>query len=83
MPLLQKVLYHISITMPDQIAPPPLILIVDDEPDFREIFGIKLRADGFRVDTAENGVEGVAEAICAALREKVPQAEGIIGKKEK
>ncbi len=41
--------------MPDQIAPPPLILIVDDEPDFREIFGIKLRADGFRVDTAENG----------------------------
>jgi CheY-like chemotaxis protein len=41
--------------MPDQVAQSPLILIVDDEPDFREIFGIKLRADGFRVDTAENG----------------------------
>lgn len=37
------------------MAGQPLILIVDDEPDFREIFGAKLGAMGFRIDTAENG----------------------------
>lgn len=37
------------------MAVQPLILVVDDEPDFCEIFGTKLRAAGFRVDTAENG----------------------------
>lgn len=31
------------------------ILIVDDEPDFREIFKTKFAAAGYRVDTAENG----------------------------
>jgi two-component system alkaline phosphatase synthesis response regulator PhoP len=40
----------------------PLILIVDDEPDFREIFGTKLGAEGFRIETAENGEEGVKKA---------------------
>lgn len=45
--------------MPDQIAQAPLILIVDDEPDFLEIFGVKLRAEGFRVETAENGEAGL------------------------
>ncbi len=37
------------------MAEQPLILVVDDEPDFREIFGAKLAAEGFRVETAENG----------------------------
>lgn len=41
--------------MPDQAIQQPLILIVDDEPDFLEIFSIKLRSDGFQVETAENG----------------------------
>lgn len=31
------------------------ILIVDDEPDFREIFSAKLGAAGYRIATAENG----------------------------
>jgi CheY-like chemotaxis protein len=44
--------------MPDQ----PLILIVDDEPAFREIFSAKLGADGFRTETAENGQIGVEKA---------------------
>ena len=39
-----------------------LILIVDDEPDFREIFSMKLLADGFRVETAENGQIGIEKA---------------------
>jgi CheY-like chemotaxis protein len=41
--------------MPDQ----PLILIVDDEAEFREIFGTKLSAAGYRTETAANGAEGV------------------------
>ena len=44
--------------MPDLTVEQPLILIVDDEPDFLEIFGTKLRAEGFRVETAENGKVG-------------------------
>ncbi len=43
--------YNNSKSMAEQ----PLILVVDDEPDFREIFGAKLTAEGFRVETAENG----------------------------
>lgn len=44
------------------MADQPLILIVDDEPDFREIFGAKLSADGYRIETAENGEIGVQKA---------------------
>ncbi len=44
--------------MPDQ----PLILLVDDEADFREIFSMKLKQAGFRVETAENGQQGVDKA---------------------
>lgn len=40
----------------------PLILVVDDEASFREIFSMKLTADGFRVETAENGEIGVVKA---------------------
>lgn len=40
----------------------PLILVVDDEEAFREIFSMKLTADGFRVETAENGEVGVQKA---------------------
>jgi len=41
--------------MPDQ----PLILVVDDEANFREIFSMKLKAAGYRVETAMNGVDAV------------------------
>jgi CheY-like chemotaxis protein len=41
--------------MPEQ----PLILIVDDDPNFREIFSMKLKAAGYRIETAENGSQGV------------------------
>jgi two-component system alkaline phosphatase synthesis response regulator PhoP len=44
------------------MAEQPLILIVDDEADFREIFSAKLTADGFRVATAENGQVGIEKA---------------------
>lgn len=44
------------------MADSPLILIVDDEPAFREIFSAKLGADGFRTETAENGQLGLEKA---------------------
>jgi CheY-like chemotaxis protein len=44
------------------MADQPLILIVDDEADLREIFSMKLRSAGFRVETAENGQQGVEKA---------------------
>ncbi|HTY40168.1 MAG TPA: response regulator [Candidatus Paceibacterota bacterium] len=40
----------------------PLILIVDDEPSFAEIFSIKLNTAGFRVEIATNGELGVRKA---------------------
>ena len=44
------------------MAEQKLILIVDDEPAFREIFSTKLSAGGFRVETAENGQIGIEKA---------------------
>lgn len=44
--------------MPEQ----PLILIVDDEQNFREIFSMKLKANGYRVETAENGAQSIEKA---------------------
>lgn len=35
----------------------PLILVVDDEESFREIFSLKLRSAGFDVDTAKDEAE--------------------------
>ncbi|MBU0652581.1 MAG: shikimate kinase [Proteobacteria bacterium] len=51
-------------------------ILAEREPLYRRLAALA-------VDTTENGVEAVAEEICAGLREKVPQAEGIFGKKEK
>ena len=38
------------------------ILIVDDEPDIRELIEYNLKKDGYQVFTPANGQEGVAEA---------------------
>jgi len=40
----------------------PLVLIVDDEADLREMFSLKLSASGYRVETAENGVIAIEKA---------------------
>ena len=40
----------------------PLILITDDEADFRDIFKTKLASLGYRIETAVNGEEGVKKA---------------------
>lgn len=40
----------------------PLLLVIDDEPDFLEIFSTKFSAEGFRVETAQSGEEGIRKA---------------------
>ena len=40
----------------------PLILVVDDEPDFLEIMTTKLRASGFDTATASNGSDAITLA---------------------
>lgn len=40
----------------------PLVLLVDDELDFLEIFSTRLRSAGFRVETAKNGEEAISRA---------------------
>ncbi len=45
------------------MANPPLILIIDDDPNFLEIFSVKLTAEGFRVETALNAEEGRTKTV--------------------
>ena len=40
----------------------PLILLVDDDPDFLEIVSLKLRASGYEVQVAHNGADGLKRA---------------------
>ena len=44
------------------MAEQKLVLIVDDEPAFREIFSARMIDDGYRVETAENGATAIAKA---------------------
>lgn len=39
-----------------------LILIIDDDPDLREIITLKLTKAGFKVEQAENGEDGITKA---------------------
>ena len=38
------------------------ILLVDDEPDILEFIGYNLKKEGFEVETAQNGLEGLKQA---------------------
>jgi CheY-like chemotaxis protein len=40
----------------------PTVLVVDDDPELREIYAAFLSEEGFRVETAENGAEGISVA---------------------
>ncbi|HYG05876.1 MAG TPA: response regulator transcription factor [Stenotrophomonas sp.] len=41
-------------------APPPRVLIIDDEPQIRRFLDISLRAQGYRVLQAQDGAEGLS-----------------------
>lgn len=40
-----------------------VILIVDDDPDFREAMSTLLEAKGYQVETASDGEEGIKKAV--------------------
>lgn len=42
--------------------PPPSVLIIEDDPDTRDLYAEGLAFEGFRVKTARNGKEGLARA---------------------
>ena len=46
------------------------ILVVDDEPDFAAIVQGNLEKEGFLVDVAYNGVEGIAKVLDVMMPEK-------------
>jgi CheY-like chemotaxis protein len=61
---------------------PPLILIVDDEPDVLTTYKTKLERSDFRVLTATNGEEGVAAAVAnhpdlILMDVKMPVMDGV------
>lgn len=58
------------------------ILIVDDEPDILEILSYNLRKEGFVVETANNGEEGLKKAVqvmpdLIILDIMMPQMDGV------
>ncbi|MGH8080875.1 MAG: response regulator [Lysobacter sp.] len=44
---------------PHSAAPPPRVLVIDDEPQIRKFLDIALRAQGYAVELAENGNGGL------------------------
>ena len=44
------------------MANPQLILVVDDDPNFIEIFSVKLSSLGYAIETAHDGAEGIEKA---------------------
>ena len=60
----------------------PGVLIVDDTPDVREMYGEYLTAHGFRVSTAPNGEMGIASATqrrpdCIVMDLSMPKVDGV------
>lgn len=58
------------------------ILIVDDEPDILEILSYNLRKEGYEVETASNGEEGLKKAVqvmpdLIILDIMMPQMDGV------
>ncbi len=60
----------------------PLILVVDDDPDFLEIIQAKLLAKGFRTESAQDGSEAVEKAVAISpdlilMDIKMPKKDGV------
>lgn len=60
----------------------PLVLVVDDDRDYREVIGTKLKASGFDVAEAEDGEAGYRRAVelipdLILMDVKMPRMNGI------
>ncbi len=68
--------------MPTLPALSKTILVVDDDPDIRELIGFNLHQAGFRIETAENGATGIKKALrlqpdLILLDVMMPEMDGI------
>lgn len=65
----------------DERGHPGRVLLVDDDPDIRAMYGCRLRADGFHVSFAANGKQAlaaVADRPCMILLDlRMPGMNGI------
>ncbi len=52
----------------NESATAPLVLLVEDDADGRDMYDIVLRSSGFRVMTAANGMDAVEKAIAERPR---------------
>ena len=64
------------------MADPPLILVVDDEPSYRDALAVALQREGFLVETAADGPEALARFDAARpalilLDVMLPQMSGV------
>jgi two-component system phosphate regulon response regulator PhoB len=50
---------------PDASTAAPLVLVVDDDPDVRELVALRLRLDGYTVHAEADGEAGLAAAVSA------------------
>ncbi len=48
--------------MDQPVITDPLVLVVDDDADAREMYEVVLGDAGFRVESAENGIDAIAKA---------------------
>src|SRR5215472_1395144 len=64
------------------MADPPLILVVDDEPSYRDALSVALQREGFVVETAADGTEAInrfdqARPALILLDVMLPQMSGV------
>jgi CheY-like chemotaxis protein len=45
------------------VIPPAIVLVIDDSDDTRDVYAVMLRLEGFVVEEARDGQEGIAKAI--------------------
>ncbi|OLT30111.1 DNA-binding response regulator [Nocardiopsis sp. CNR-923] len=67
--------------MPDSTAPSPTVLVVDDEPNIRELLAASLELDGFTAVRAANAADALASArehgpALAVVDVMLPDADG-------
>jgi DNA-binding NtrC family response regulator len=52
---------HLVNTLRDMIVPKEHILVVDDDPVFREMLSLYLGGQGYNIDTADNGEDAIGK----------------------
>ncbi len=57
-----EILIEVEAPMPEREGSPPLVLVVDDEPEIRQLVQRTLQAKGYAVEVAQDGAEALEKA---------------------